>query len=399
MPALPLFAFFSASTPDEAAKAFAGFEGRDWPLLIAQAGSHKVASLLRQRLRRFGLLDAVPESSQRQLRQFTRATAVRNLSIFRQIHEISSTLGPEIPLIILKGACLARTLYDDCALRPMGDVDVLARPEHEKSVAAALRRLGYRHTEVRFPAMFEGCHHDVPFVRANAAAIELHRLLELPGAPFQIDHDGLWARAVPAEGSPGCYYLAPEDQLLHLCLHAGYHHQFNIGLYAFIDIGLMCAHPALNWPAFIERARSWKAERCAALTLHLAACLAMAPVPAEVLAALDPRDFSPERLRHARESVYYKLGKKGDAATRFATIVARRGNFRGFAGLPAAIARRFHGSMRPGTGESVLEGLWREDLRLIGEGFWEWLRDPLSRRQTKARWRGARLSRWMERPQ
>lgn len=393
----PLFALFSAKMPTEAATALAGLEECDWPKLVAQARSHKVAPLLRQRLKHFDLFDGVPEGTQRQLQQLTRNTAVRNLSIFRQLHELTGYLGPGIPLIVLKGACLARTMYSDCALRPMGDVDVLARPEHEETVAAALEHLGYRRKDVRFPEMYIGCHHDVPFVRPNAAAIELHRLLDQPEAPFRIDYDALWARAAPAEGARGCHYLSAEDLLLHLCIHAGYHHQLNIGLYAFIDMGLMCGHPLLNWPTFIERAREWQAERCAALTLHLAAHLTGASVPAAVLAALEPRDLSPELLRHAQESIYFKLDGKDAAATRFATIVAGRGNFRGLAGLPAAVARRFRMPTQGGTGGSGLAGLWHEDMSLFGEGLWEWLSDPLQRQQMKARWRGARLSGWMER--
>jgi Uncharacterised nucleotidyltransferase len=58
------------------------------------------------------------------------ATAIRNTLLYRELEALLRalrTLGA--PVIALKGAALADTVYQDRALRPMSDVDLMVRKE------------------------------------------------------------------------------------------------------------------------------------------------------------------------------------------------------------------------------------------------------------------------------
>jgi hypothetical protein len=49
----------------------------------------------------------------------------------------------QIPVVILKGAALATTLYPSIGLRPMGDLDLLVPPDRLAEAVACLQALGY----------------------------------------------------------------------------------------------------------------------------------------------------------------------------------------------------------------------------------------------------------------
>ena len=117
--------------------------------------------------------------------------------------------------------------------------------------------LGYRasgNSEAAMP--IAKYHHLPPLLKKGEVpvGIELHWTLEKPSAGFNIDVAGLWRRARPAAfGNTNALALGMEDLLLHLCLHASYHHQFRFGFFLPCNIVesdfLICFYIALC-PAF-----------------------------------------------------------------------------------------------------------------------------------------------------
>jgi Uncharacterised nucleotidyltransferase len=100
----------------------------EWERLIALALRHKVAPVVYVRLKGHGLTPT-PKAAER-LRQIHLASATRNLRLFQELGNILSALqAANLPVIPLKGACLAETVYGNIALRPMGDVDLLVKPD------------------------------------------------------------------------------------------------------------------------------------------------------------------------------------------------------------------------------------------------------------------------------
>jgi hypothetical protein len=90
--------------------------------------------------------------------------------------------------------------------------------------------------------------------------------------------------------------LAPEDLLLHLCLHESYHHRFDwSALRGLLDIRTVLErHPEVDWQVLAERANAWGGGAAGFVyaTFRLARELLGAPVPDRALELLahEPAD-------------------------------------------------------------------------------------------------------------
>jgi hypothetical protein len=291
----------------------------EWETLSVLAMRHGVAPLLWHRIKQKGLEGIVPSPVAERLRTAHRQNAVRNLSFYGELRRLLAELRKEgIPLIPLKGIFLAEAIYDHIGLRPMSDIDVLARPADLARIVGILEGMGYARSTTCSD------HHLPPLIRKGVASFEVHWALTPPNAYYHIDPEGLWERAAPATLA-GCEVLAlsPEDLLLHLCVHTSCHHRFDRGLRDLCDIAETISRfgPALHWEVLINRTvhRGW--QRGVYLALRLARELADAKVPEEVLETLRPTDLTEAVVSTACSLV---LGDKGAVGT---TVPVSLGEF------------------------------------------------------------------------
>jgi hypothetical protein len=181
-----------------------------------------------------------------------------------------------LPVIVLKGLHLSTQVYADPAMRPMIDADLLLRRSDLPAAARIVESFGFRQRDAdrgapSDPALPRDDHHHLDtFYYPKGPPIELHHDLWVPGARLRVDMDGVWSRARPSRiGGAGVWVLAPEDALLHLCLHAGVGHGFEVKLLSLCDlpVALRRWQEEIDWEAFWSRAHRWRAERSAVLTL------------------------------------------------------------------------------------------------------------------------------------
>jgi hypothetical protein len=127
-----------------------------------------------------------------------------------------------IPVVPLKGPSLAERIYNGAALRPNRDLDLLVATQDWASAENALTAIG-------FAPLREADDYHRPWMR-QTTKLELHFDVENPLA-FNFHVASALTRATPAEfmGEP-CRLLAPEDELLYLCLHAARHRYERLGL-------------------------------------------------------------------------------------------------------------------------------------------------------------------------
>ncbi len=257
----------------------AGIAADRWDELVEQAGRHGVKALLYKRLQETADVGDIPCAAFQRLHEAYLRSASHNIRLFRELGSLLTSLGEQgIQVVVLKGGHLAELVYRNLALRPMWDLDLLVRAADLGRVQNRLRQLGYgsswRSGEGR-------------------ACVDVHWTIACPDTRFSIDIDELWSRAQPATiaGVP-TLILALEDIVLHLCLHAGYHHAFALGLRPLCDIAetLFRHLDAVDWEAVVGRARSWGVQRCVYLGLRLSHELLDAPVPKEILESLEPED-------------------------------------------------------------------------------------------------------------
>jgi hypothetical protein len=190
---------------------------------------------------------------------------------------LSLALGPlgevGVEPVVLKGPAVAAR-YPAPGLRPMDDIDLLLPHEQHQRAAVALHRAGWRTARGERHDLYDTVfvHDDVP-----SMAVELHYALE--GTTYRVralDADALWRRRVPVAhlGAPA-FGLAPEDELLVLCAHAGKpHHNFSRLVWV-ADLAMITGwwhdhDTSVDWDLLARRAVE---TRCAGV---VAAALALA---------------------------------------------------------------------------------------------------------------------------
>jgi len=154
------------------------------------------------------------------------------LSTFAWTETLKATLvafhRAEIPVITLKGPCLAERIYGDASCRTCYDLDLLVRRSDVPAAEQLLEDLG-------FSANGRADDYHRAWSR-NRVNLELHRNVENPHA-FEFEVDAAWTRATPSDfhGVP-MELMAPPDELLYLCLHAVRHRFERICLH--LDLSL-----------------------------------------------------------------------------------------------------------------------------------------------------------------
>ena len=199
----------------------------DWDGLCALACREGLAGLLVSAVRRLRL-DVAPDHLAVLGEQAVR-TAARNTHLRAQLARIAGYFERcGVDLMALKGIVLIDQLYGRSQLRPMGDVDVMVRPEQLDAACAALQRLG--------------CHSGPPLLRGDFFPRYYNeRTYMSPGpCPVKLDvhvrpfRPNWYRRRVPDDALwPACTTIlidgAPvrvaslERQLIHLVVHAAIH--------------------------------------------------------------------------------------------------------------------------------------------------------------------------------
>jgi hypothetical protein len=213
----------------------------------------------------------------------------------------------DIDVLLLKGAGLAHSAYARPTERPMGDIDVLVRPDAaQRAWDLAIANGWTRRHDVPEERSYADHQHLSPLEDADGLQIglELHTALFTHQAPFKLPPEQLWehARRITVGGQPA-FVPSAEDQLLHAALHFAWSHEMTFGAFRTLrDVERILAASPVDWQTLLEKARAARGATCAYWTLRLARDLAGVQVPPEVLAALSPR--LPERVLRSLTRYY-----------------------------------------------------------------------------------------------
>ena len=260
-----------------------------WRELVDQAIWHGVAPLLHYRLARFENLVIPPEQHIR-LRDLYHHCLLKNRAILEQLTEIvRETTEAGYSVLFLKGAYLAHCVYEEAALRPTGDIDLLARSQDAEGVQRHLETLGYRYAAGTKAIDYTGLHHLRPVSRVDSVNIEVHHDLAPAGAPFVHDFIELFSRSTHTRvGDLDLPHPVADDLLLHVCTHAAYNDEFRLGLAAACDIDAVVHRLGhqLDWDRLIQTANSDGPSHFVYAALRLAQVLLETPIPDHVVASL-----------------------------------------------------------------------------------------------------------------
>lgn len=136
-----------------------------------------------------------------------------NLKAGRRAIDALRATGTDV--LVLKGAALIDSAYEDPGARPMGDFDLAVPPERVGEAVRALREAGLTPIDGD-PERLLAARHSLAFRDPGGREVDLHRgMLWRPG----LDEE-FWAASIEAEvAGARVRILNPADQLLHVCAH------------------------------------------------------------------------------------------------------------------------------------------------------------------------------------
>jgi hypothetical protein len=148
----------------------------DWDLFYQMADREGVAPLMYWKLKDSSV--AVPPSTLSLLRSTYYQTLAQNTLMYQELERILKALDEAgIPVIVLKGAALAATVYEDIGLRPMGDLDLLVHRQDFEKAEQIVRSVGYEPTRPElFPGINRKLAHEISLVggKGGNTTVELH---------------------------------------------------------------------------------------------------------------------------------------------------------------------------------------------------------------------------------
>lgn len=274
-----------------------------WPALAGLALQHGLGPMLFWSLKQRGV-DVNAHSGLHPLVEVTHQTAMGYALLEKTQREVNAALHDAgIPALWLKGSALARTVYPEPTLRPMGDLDVLVPFAQRENALAVVQGLGYdfymmnslkpRSSGDELTVRLSHHYHLKGGV-ANNVILELHyRVLRHDDELLSLEQlEWFWGQKQALRLDDGTVFetLAPEAHLLYLCAHALLQHgEASFYLLRFFDLHQIITQTALEWDVIVDQAvvLGWTTavERALQLCMEYFAT----PVPQTVLDALVSR--------------------------------------------------------------------------------------------------------------
>jgi len=198
--------------------------GKDWEPVFEAARRQGLSAPLYHRLKETGGLEKMPADLRKKAHSDYLRNAARNMRVYHELGKILRRCDEAgLPVIVLKGAHLAQTVYENIALRTFGDLDLLVRETDLGKIDGLLSRERYVRTEASLEAT-PAAHHFLYRHKTVGLTIELHWRLFDSQFPANIGTEELFSRAdeVVIAGQPA-YVMESIDEVLYLCVHAAKH--------------------------------------------------------------------------------------------------------------------------------------------------------------------------------
>lgn len=272
-------------------------------LYLRELQVHGLAPLLYQDLRGRSLESRFPK----QILESLRAAYIHSVATHTQLfHELEGVLEAfskaGITPILMKGAHLSESLYGEGCLRPMGDIDLLIRPEEFSRAREVFPSLGYvpEKDVLWYPldsnragyGYSKGTPPRWVCFEVHNRPVHGHKTGNYSG--FEVDR--IFERASEISvGGATALGMGPADLLLFLCHHYRFH-EFERLIWLY-DIGLVWQRygPSLDRRALVEYARKLNLSTTLRYCLGFARDLLGVSVDQQLLASLEP-PYLPRKL-------------------------------------------------------------------------------------------------------
>lgn len=266
----------------------------EWDRVIRAGRTSRLLPALRARLEESGVLPAVPAAARNHLDSEAAVARYRKQMVVRELHQVARSLAPiDFPVVLLKGAAYIAQGLALADERMVSDVDLLVPNERLAEVEAQLRDAGWALIDVDpyDERYYREWSHELPPMRfpGHALELDLHHGILPPISRITADPAPLFAAARMLPGS-AFRVLAPEDQILHACVHVFVDSDLADRLRDIVDLdGLLreFARQPGFWDRLCARAGTLGLGRSLWYGLRYSSLLTAMPVPATAWRALE----------------------------------------------------------------------------------------------------------------
>lgn len=280
----------------------------DWGAVVRLADREKLLPLVWNCLR--GQAAQVPAPVREAFQRESVKIEFRMVATEVALRKILALLHANgIKVILLKGAALAVTVYGSFAKRPMGDLDILVAPGDADRAWKLIRDTGWTVEYEEGDEFYNNFHHLAALVDPSSLKIvlEIHRSMLPFEGPFAFDEGAVWDDASSVTvGSVEAWVPSVSHQLLHYSVHFSWSHLFTALGRTVRDIGMVLRTAAVDWDDFTALAQRTNAATCAYWMLSITRTITDAPVPAEILDVLRPRQ--PRFVSRVLERAFISMG-------------------------------------------------------------------------------------------
>lgn len=200
----------------------------NWDEVLTSAFWQGIAPLLYGNLKNMQKRYLIPENVMDKLKMAYYSNVARNVCLYAELNEMVKTFHDMgVRVIVLKGMALAKTVYGDIGLRPMGDIDLLVKKEDLPHAEKIMTKLGYHfHGDIP-PEWYRENHQHISYLHPDKdIPVEIHWHIARKAHLSRIrvtDTDiieGWWegARTIEFSGRKALM-LCPDDLIMHLSLH------------------------------------------------------------------------------------------------------------------------------------------------------------------------------------
>jgi hypothetical protein len=199
----------------------------DWHNFLTLLEPHGIFPLIAFHVRTWPEECRPPQEIMKDLDRLFVLGAARNLRAGRQIQLVTDALkDANIPVILLKGPALARTVYPDPALRQSNDIDLLVQPQNLPAAEEILEKLGYVCPAKLFHISQHAYNNETFSAPGRGLAIELHWVVDYMYDLFPKTwlNDAFLRRIHIRSNDLSCDTFSHSDHLLFLAFHNVFQH-------------------------------------------------------------------------------------------------------------------------------------------------------------------------------
>ena len=278
----------------------------DWDYLLKKAREEGISPLVSIRLPEIvPNRDGIPKYVTDELRKDYYLSATKNTLIFNETENILNVFNEAgLRVIVLKGAALAETAYNNLALRPMSDVDLLVKKEDLFSIDEQLKGIGYFPSDRSVDDIDLSSTYlttlDYRNTSANSPSFHIHWHFVNSSIPnysyiHNIEMEDIWQDAEKVNiANVETLIMAPHHLIIHLSEHAlrVTHSLSKLSLLCDINEAINSYKDRLDWERLIKYSLKFKLDRMVYISLYFTSKFLTAKIPEGVLLRLRPKHFS-----------------------------------------------------------------------------------------------------------